>query len=664
MKQIKTKYRLYISLICMGSLMISILASTLISYKLVNNQMDQKYEEKWDNYTNQINNWLEDQTNIVSMIVLGLEGSWDMEGQDILNYLIRGSEYYSYSSGIYAGFEDRTYYDGSGWIPDAGYVCTEREWYQQAMQSDDVIFSTPYFDPGTNAMVITVSKAIIRNEGVVGAVGMDISLEQLKEIILDTDEQQYAFLMDKNQNIIIHPDESKRPTDDREVALDEVLDDPNELLENMGTNKGSRMNDYTGTSFYTQAHNISTTGWTLVTGVQTEQYIEPLKSLLTTQMIIILVAFIIVCLFASRMSYSISRPIILLTEGIKKLYQFDLVGHKNYQKAVNSKDELGTIALAMDTLKDNLLQIASLIKEHSVDIVKQANNAKEVLDLSVSAIHTNTLAVNDIATMINEQADACESGTIALQKLSEEIGVLNSEANTLGSLAGKTKESGMLGSKEIADLEEHMIRAYQIQAVVTQNVEELTDRSSSIEKIIDTINQIAEQTNLLALNASIEAARAGEAGRGFSVVADEIRKLSSETAIATNNIRTLINDILSKVGETQEQVSIMSSFSDKVVHNMKNTKETFNTILVNVDGTNDNILSLVNSLQAVEKLKGSVLQDFTHISYAIRENAALSEEVLATMNEQDNSMKHIETLVNNLNLIVSELEKIVGKFKL
>jgi chromosome segregation ATPase len=220
------------------------------------------------------------------------------------------------------------------------------------------------------------------------------------------------------------------------------------------------------------------------------------------------------------------------------------------------------------------------------------------------------------------------------------------------------------GMKDIEYLliktEENNQAGREIHAVIIK-----TDESSQkIGQASGVIASIAEQTNLLALNAAIEAARAGEAGRGFSVVAEEIRRLAEQSAASTKEIDNTVNELLTNSKEAVRTISNMISVINEQAESVKRNKENYIAIKEAIQNTLNTVEHLNGSGKEMQKMKNEIMDTLQNLSAIAEENSASTQEVTASMEEQTASVEEVANSSEELAKLAENLQTIISKFKI
>ena len=205
------------------------------------------------------------------------------------------------------------------------------------------------------------------------------------------------------------------------------------------------------------------------------------------------------------------------------------------------------------------------------------------------------------------------------------------------------------GLNTFVDLDASLKSLQQAFSIVSTTVNTLVSKLESVNTITDSISQIASQTNLLSLNAAIEAARAGEAGRGFSVVAGEVRKLAENSKQSVESITRILDDIKSDILDTSKATKTGNIALSTQQATLLNTKNSFTNIKSSINEANVEIDECIVNLVNSSSKKDEVISIMERVSTISQEHSALCQEIAANMDIQSNNIEEFDETVKNLN---------------
>ncbi|OON99439.1 MAG: hypothetical protein ATN35_12610 [Epulopiscium sp. Nele67-Bin004] len=546
---------------------------------------------------------------------------------------------------------DQTMVHSEGWVPDSSYNTSERNWYRDSLASNDVVISDPFYSISQDQAVVTVSRTVKDDFGNdVAVVGMSVTLNTLVSMTENLVEQEglYAFVMDAEQNIIIHSDEQFAPKEDK---LTNLLTDTKANYTSVlqaGEGNVTKAKNLLEADVYSTYRDISHTDWKIVASYPVSYTTENI-------FIQVLIGFLILCIAVVISVIVIQQFVKTYLSPIEEVATaLDEISHGNLKVDVSN---LPTNSVEIHSLTDSLQTVTKHLKNYIGEIseilttyadgdfrptpqgeyVGDFNDIKEAL-VSISSKLKTLLA--DTTTSADEvykaATDIAASATELAHITSEQAGLLTTFRENTTNVATDVMENIEAIDKSYGYISNMTQKADNSKDVANEMVQAMSKISTStkeVMQIIGSIEEIAEQTNLLALNANIEAARAGESGRGFTIVATEVRELSGKTSEIVQNIYNMMQENLASVEAGEKMVELTVKALDEIVVSSNETATVSREV-------RDNALNQRKSLNQILKDTEILSNEISKNAAISQENVAISEGLAAQADSLETQMHH------------------------
>lgn len=647
-KSIKTKMQAYV----LWSIVILSIVFIIVTGAFATAAISSKTNKAIDNQMNAIvhgaEGWFDSQIARVSLIAETLAAA-DYVGEHyneaeayLAKVVSENKEAYAY----YFGLSDDRCVFSDGWEVPEDYKATERDWYPDAFNKPKTVYVSPaYVDADTGRVVITIAKAIIKGNQAVGVFAADFFIDTLMDMTVSlSDKGSFAVLLDSEGVVLTHIDKEFLPRVDsngnmitksyKDVGLSKSQLTPNKMTESIS--KGM--------------HLCS------VTVAGTDLTIVLYTSFMTFYGIYILFYCACVVLLTAAVLFTRKKTLSVITTLLAPLNELSEVSKNmtncilDYKAKNREADEIGSLCLAIEesnfAIKSYIMDIDSKLSKMAdgdmtikvediyigdfASLRTSINKIAESLNNALSVISRVSVSLYESAQNVSDGAESLTSDVESVMDICKEVNIKVDEVE-------KEFETGL----ELADTSDKLSKeanvamdsSLQKMTNLIQAMDTISEKSISISRILDVINEIAEQTNMLSLNASIEAARAGEAGKGFAVVADEVRKLAEQTTSAAANTTQLISATRSAVEQgsvlvkemamqIESSVKVTLEFSkqiesiskcirtgDNLVHGVSDAIDKMKDVTLNTQATSEECVALACELhKQADTMKDRVSQ--------------------------------------------------------
>ena len=539
----------------------------------------------------------------------------------------------------------------------------DKAWYKETMTgAKDYFMSSPVISQATGKIIvnaIALSKdAEDKNVGMVlAAIYVESVTKKVESLKLG--EDGYSLLVSKEGTYIVNPDDTavmkKKISEDEDPAV-------RALGEKMlsGEDGVYRYTNKDGKEMLAFYSFIPATGWGMATVAYEDELFAPVNNALKIMVAISLVLLVLISLGILMTVNRAMNPLKAMMDELHLLAEGDF---RDRPSRVSTSNELGVLAAAVRDMRKGVNKVLKSVYDSSESLSASAEELNATTEQSAEASNQVASSIVNVAQGTSEQLDAVGGTTEAIERLNETIQRVSSQADNAATQGREAADVARDGGKTLEQAIQQIQHIEQSTIQSTEVVTSLGERSKEIGQIVGTISGIAEQTNLLALNAAIEAARAGEQGRGFAVVADEVRKLAESSHEAAQQIANLIQ---ATQKDTDDAVKGMQAGSEEVrvgTQNIVSMGEAFRKIIDIVEQVSAEIQGISKALGGMAENGREIVGHIRTIGTTSRTAAEEAETVSAATEEQSASVQEIANASQNLAHMASELKKEVKKFK-
>ncbi|WP_410767951.1 methyl-accepting chemotaxis protein [Fontibacillus sp. BL9] len=575
---------------------------------------------------------------VIKQKLTSVLGNWAFSNPGVLGvYLIPENDV---MPSLTSGMNDEAFLEGA----------KQAAWFKEALDSDQPVWMTESEDPTSSLFRLA--------NALPGSVGNSyVIVADIKSSVL-TDELKKISLGDKSVAQLISGDQQLIATSaaSGQAGYEGVLSSVNAEQER-GSLQGKAANGKNSLTVYS---TLGSAKWRLISVIPVEELFKDAQKILLTTYLSVLIVALIAIAVGFWMARTIAGPL----NNMKVLMREAATGDLKVRMNFKSRDEIGELSLSFNEMMEQITGLVDQTGQTAMEVLETAHELGKASRKTAFSAKEIAAATEQIAVGASNLAQEAERGNELTEQMSEQMHLFVEVNREMGDSALGVGESSEQGLRRLNDLEHQTDLTGQKTGALVDKVNGLKDTTSSVLQVLEVMQNITKQTNILSLNATIEAARAGVAGKGFMVVADEIRGLAEQSRQSIEMVARITESIMAEMKETTTALAEVTPLFGRQMDAVKETGAIFQNVQEQMKVFIRRLDEVTSSIGQLNTTQTVLFDSMSNVSSVAQQSSATSEEVASLSGEQQEVSETLVHLSEKLEQASSALKEKLALFKL